>query len=221
MDRPGIESLYAQIVDNVETSRVTRAQKGASAKGRAGLQLRNLLIKLLSGVECEVSAEVEGSRMYTEESTSVQAIEHKLSKVLAFLAESGDDIFFTDLGNAIRRVRSVGEPVYISVRDKFNAPQFYGCGPGTDIVNTAGHLLLEKGGAMDHDDGDNYYKSPAELVKLSAGIEKMRGSGRMGAASHEAIFLRGHQGRHVPLGVFGTLFSAFDYFQIKPYAIWR
>ncbi len=221
LDCPGIESLYAQIVDCLETSHVTTTQKSTGAKAGGALRLKNFLIKMLSGVEGEVSAEVTGSRTSTEQSTSVQTIEQKLSKVLAFLKESGEDHFFTDLGEASRHVQDKGVAVFVNVHDKFNAPQFSGGGIGTDLVNASGYLVLEKGGAADYDYRDDCYKHPTAPITLSAGIKKMRGGGVMAITSHEAIFIRRLGGRHVPLCIFGSLNGTSEFLQIKPFAIWK
>jgi len=145
LDGPGIQSLYAQIVDSIETSRLTTTQKGISAKAGVALRLKNLLLKL-SGVEGEASAEASASRTQTEQSTRVQTTEQTLLKLRTFLTESGEGSFFTDLAAAMRRVAASGEPAFIGIRDKFNAPQFYGGAIGSDSVNAAGYLVLEKGG---------------------------------------------------------------------------
>jgi hypothetical protein len=92
---------------------------------------------------------------------------------------------------------------------------------GSDSVNAVGYLILEKGGADDYDYGDDYYKRSMVMVRLSANIKKMRTGGPMAATSHDAIFIRGFGGHHVPLGVFGTLSGTPEYLQIKPFAIWR
>jgi hypothetical protein len=221
LDGPGIESLYAQIVDTVETSHTTTTQKGIAAKVGAGLRLKNFLVKLLSGLEGEGSTEVTGSRARTEQSTRVQTVEYRLASVLDFLSKSGEDCFFTSLGEASRHLQTADGPVFINVQDGFNAPQFYGGALGSDSVNADGYLLLEKGGASDYCYGDNYYKQSTAVVKLSASISKMRTGGAMSATSHEAVFIRGFGGRHVPLCVFGTLSGTSDYLQIKPFAIWK
>jgi hypothetical protein len=221
LDGPGIESLYAQIVDTVETSRTMTTQRGVAAKIGAGVRLKNFVVKLLSGLEGEISAEVTGSRARTEQSTTVQTIEHRLESVIGFLSESGDDYFFTKLADASRRLQTADGPIFINIRDNFNAPQFYGRALGADSVNATGYLLLEKGGTGDYNYGDDYYRQSTAVVKLSASIEKMRTKGAMGATSHEAVFIRGFGGRHVPLCVFGTLSGTSDYMQIKPFAIWK
>jgi hypothetical protein len=221
LDGPGIESLHAQIVDAVETSRTMTTQRGVAAKVGAGLRLKNFMVRLLSGLEGEASAEVTGSRAQTEQSTRVQTVEHRLERVINFLSESGGDCFFTNLSDASRCLQTADSPVFINIHDSFNAPQFYGGALGADAVNATGYLLLEKGGADDYSYGDDYYKQSTAAVKLSASVEKMRAKGAMGATSHEAVFIRGFAGRHVPLCVFGTLSGTSDYMQIKPYAIWK
>lgn len=221
LDRDGIESLYAQIVDAVETSRTTTIQNGAGAKVGAVLRMKNSLVKLLSGLEGEASAEVTGSRSRTEQTTKVETIEQRLQSVLEFLTKSGEDHFFTGLAEASRRLQTTDGTVFISIRDHFNAPQFYGGSLGADSVNATGYLLLEKGGAADYCDGDDYYKQATTEVKLAAGIRNMRFGGSIGSTSHEAVFFLGFAGRRVPLGVFGTLSGTSDYLQIKPFAIWK
>jgi hypothetical protein len=88
-------------------------------------------------------------------------------------------------------------------------------------VNTDRVLRLEKGGPLDYQDADDYYKHPTERVILEPGIGKMRGGGIMGQTSHEARIFQGHSGRNVPLSIFGTLSYTPEYFHIKPFAIWK
>jgi hypothetical protein len=220
LDRPGIESLYAQIVEAVETSRTTTTQKGLAAKGGTKLALKNLVMKL-TGFEAELSAEVTGSRAQTEQATKVQTVEHKLGKLLDYLGKSGEDYFFTTLNEAVKRLARANGTVFISVQDTFNAPQFYGRAIGTDLVNAEGYLLLEKGGSGEYHYGDDYYKQSGALIRLSASITKMRSGGVMGATSHEAVYIRGFGGQHIPLCIFGALSGTSDYFHIKPFAIWK
>jgi hypothetical protein len=221
LDRPGIESLCAQIDGALETSRTTATRKGVAAKVGAKAHLRSFFLKVLTGLEGDVSAEVTGSGSRTEQSTTRQTAENRLRVVLDFLSESGEGRFFTSLSEAARHLRSASGPVFVSIQDTFNAPQFYGGRTGADSVNACGHLLLEKGGTGDYCDRDDYYKQPTALVKLSASVSKMRTGGAMGISSHEAIFIRGFGGRHVPLHVFGMLSGTSEYMQIKPLAIWK
>jgi hypothetical protein len=144
--------------------------------------LKNLLLKL-SGVEGEASAEASASRTQTEQSTRVQTTEQTLLKLRTFLTESGEGSFFTDLAAAMRRVAASGEPAFIGIRDKFNAPQFYGGAIGSDSVNAAGYLAPQKGGPSDYSDADDYHKKSTASVTLSASTAKMRSAGMMAATS--------------------------------------
>src|ERR1019366_1241119 len=175
----------------------------------------------VSGLEGEVSAEVAGSRNRTEQSTMAHATENKLSHVLDFLTKTDEVPFFNELGAATRHVQRADEPVFVNIHDTFNAPQFYGAALGTSAVNGDGYLLLEKGGAADYSDSDDYYRQSVARVTLSANVTKLRTPGSMARGSHEAVFLRGFAGRKVPLSIFGTLSGTTEYFQIKPFAIWK
>jgi hypothetical protein len=217
LDRPGIDSIYAQIVESTETGRVTSVQRGTDVKARAGVRLKNLLLKMVGGLEGDVSAEVSGSKMRTEQSTTVQATEQRLRQILTFLGK--ERYLFTNLPDATRHVQETNEPTFISFQDKFNAPQFYGNGVGVDTVNAEGYLRLERG--MDYNDRDDYYKQSTALLKVSASIKKMAEGPVMAVTSHAAIFLRGFRGRGVPLWIFGNLSHTSDYYQIKPFAIWK
>ena len=81
VDVPGIESLYAQIVDAAGTSRTTTGQKAISAKVGSGLRLRNFLVTLLRGLGDEASAALTASHAWTEESTRVQTAERRFRGV--------------------------------------------------------------------------------------------------------------------------------------------
>lgn len=221
LDHTGIESLYAQAVESLETSRVTTVKRELSAKGRAGARFRNVLVKMLTGFEAEVSAEGTGSETRIEQRTTLRTIEQKLNAIIEFLSKSGKGYYFTNLADAVRHVQARQEQVFLNIHERFNAPQFFGHASGFDRVNADRYLLFQKGGALDYDDSDSYYRQTTAVIKLSASIDKMRAGPVMGATSHEAVFLRGFGGRGVPLSVFGTLTDAGEYFQIKPIALWK
>jgi len=221
LDHRSIESLYAQAVESLETSRVTTVKRELSAKGRVGARFRNVLIKMLTGIEAEVSAEATGSATRIEQRTTSRAIEQTLNDVIEFLDKSGKGYYFTSLADAIRHVRARKEQAFLNIHETFNAPQFFGHASGVDRVNADRYLLFQRGGALDYDYSDNYYRQPTAVVKLSASVDKLRAGPVMGATSHEAVFRRGFGGRAVPLSVFGTLTDACEYFQIKPIAIWK
>jgi hypothetical protein len=214
VDVPGIESLYAQIVDAAGTSRTTTAQKGLSAKVGSGSRLRNFLVTLLRGLGGEASAALTASHAWTEESTRVQTAERRVERVVDLLSKYGHDYFFTSLSEASRRLQTTDVPVFINILDSFNAPQLYWRWLGTDRVNSDGYLLLEKGGAVDYNYADDYYKQFSALVRLSASTKKM-----MTRALWRSYYFRDFAGGHVPFGVFGILSGPSDYLQIKPFAI--
>jgi hypothetical protein len=221
LDVPGIESLYAQLADDLETSRVRTTQKGVAAKAATGVKLRNFVMKLLAGLEGELSAEISGSGTITEQTTRVLSIENKLARVRAFLGDKAGGLIFRDLGEASRYLQKAGGKVFVDVRDEFNAPQFYGGAGGAASVTTEGYLLLEKGGASDYRDQDDYYRRPSAELTVLANVNKMRCGSVMGSSSHDAHFFRKCGGRRILLNVFGSLAGNSEFLQLKPFAIWR
>jgi hypothetical protein len=150
-------------------------------------------------------------------------IERKLSELVRVLEKTGQPVYFANLIEAANQAAVSKRKVFVDIEEEFNAPQFLGSSSGHAHVNDSGYLVLERGGSLDHDDRDDYYKRSKIHVTLSASVTKLRGSSHgMPATGHEAIFLRSHRGRHIPLRVFGTFVSlGEDSYQIKPYAIWR
>jgi hypothetical protein len=212
IDASGIEGLYAQTVDRLQTELSTTVEKGRSGRVGAAARLRNLLVTIL-GPEIEFNGDLSASRKTTEQSKQIQSTEQMLASLIATLGEMGEPTIFSQLAKATRHADSTGSTVYINTEDEFDAPQFYSS-DGVRIVNEEGYLILEKGGAFDYEPGDNYYKKEllSRLVKLSASILKMPAASR--------VLFRGFGGRRVPLGVFGAITATPAYFQIKPYAIW-
>ena len=221
LDGPGIDSLYAQTVKAVETSRTLTTQKARDTKISAGVKLKNLLVRLIAGVEAEAAGEYGRSKTHARASTRVRTIEHRLQAVISFLKQSTEFRVYEDLHDACRYAKAADLPVFVNVRETFNAPQFRAGAAGAIAVNATGYLLLEKYAATDYRYNDDYFKAPSAPVKMSANVAKMRGGGPIGASSHEARYFAGYAGRDVPLSVFGTLAATPQYFQIKPFAIWR
>jgi hypothetical protein len=219
LDGPGIESLYAQTVERTETERSNSVERTVGGRGGAAIRLKSLLLKALGGPEVEVTGEVSGSRKRTEQFKHTYVVEQKLADLVTELRRIGVPALFTDLGEASRHADSAGKSVYVDVRERFNAPQFY-VGDGVGTVNNDGYLILEKGDSVDYEYRDVYFKRPSRIVTVSASILKMPMSSRgMARAGHDSILFRG--GRDVPLGLFGAMTATPSCFQIKPYAIWR
>jgi hypothetical protein len=130
LDDQGIERFYNQSVSMVETSRVTRKQTGVDAKTVGKARFKHVLIKMLSGLDGEASGEIKGSRVDVEESASAYSIEQKLRRLMQSLEES--NLLFTSLAEATRHARASKEIACINIREEFNAPQFYGNGPGVE-----------------------------------------------------------------------------------------
>jgi len=218
LDQEGIHSLYAQCVARLEVERSTTIEKTIAGKAGIGAKLKNLLLKAIAGTDFEVNGEVSGSRKSLEQSKQVVRVENELAGLLKVLEHAGEPTFFTTLSAAARRVRQSSSKVFISVEDRFNAPQFRADSSGGSVI-TDGFLALEIGVGDDYDYRDDYYKNIQIPVVLRAGVDKMP-TGCFERSSHLATYIKGHRGSHFPLRVFGAMMHTPAYFQIKPYAIW-
>jgi hypothetical protein len=223
LDAPGIEGLYAQTVDRLEVEHSTAVEKARSGRLGAAARLKSLFAACLAGGEFEISGDVRGSRKTTEQSKQLQSTEQRLASLIATLKGLGEPTIFSELASAARHTESTGTSVFMNIEDEFDAPQF--CSPaGASLVTNDGYLILEKGGALDYEPGDHYYKRErlSRPLTMSASILKMPFSSKgMPSTGHDARYLQGFSGRRVRLGVFGLISATPSYFQVKPYAIWR
>jgi hypothetical protein len=220
LDEQGIQSLYAQTVQRLEVEHSTTIERALGGKAGGAARFRNLLLKVLGGPELELTGELSGSRRRTEQSRNTQTVEQKLDSLLDALRQIRETaLFFSDLRDAATHLEHPRTSVFVRIEDDFDAPQFIG-GNGSESVNEAGYLILQKGGPGHYNYGDDYYRDPSLPIKLHASVSKMSGGG-MAGSSHLAVYFRGFNGREIPLGVFGAMAKTPAYFHIKPYAIWR
>jgi hypothetical protein len=218
LDVRGIESLYAQTTERVETELVETHKKTKQEKIDMKLGLGRL-IGALFGLDVGVTTGFEALQGRIEESKSQLTVENKLSRLIAYLGERGDE-YFEELPNAAAKVSQTQQKAYIRVADLFDAPQFYSHGPGAADVNGSRAVLFVKK-PPEYDPSDSYFKNDPNSFVMSAGIDNLtRLRGGMGATSHEALFFRGLLGRRIPLYLFGVLMHLDNLnFQIKPFAI--
>lgn len=221
LDKPGIESLYVQTVEQLEIEHASILESTIEGKASITATIKNALIKLLGGPDLEGGGELSGSRKRIQEARSTFTIEHKLNNLLTFLKNIREPVLFTSLRKATEHVNETGKKVFVSIEDRFDAPQFISGVSGAVTVNSVGYVLFEKGRLGNYDFSDDYYKNPHVQLAMVANIDKfMRSEGCMTPMGHDARFLGGFRGANIPLGVFGSLCVAADSYQIKPYAIW-
>lgn len=231
-DTDGVESLYAQTVDRLETEFVQTRERGGSGKitGKAGL---GKLLSALLGVDIAAEAEASLLRKHIDAVKSSLAPEHKLHSLLSYL-DKNEASFSRDLAQAAYAAIEGGPPVFVACTARFDMPQFRDSPDPVSIVNQVKAVLFEIGDppaltgdrlpARDtYDHADQYFSRKAHpRIVMSASLNKFsRLSGFMGPISHDAIYFRACGGRDVPLNVFGYLVPFRQLFhQLKPYAIW-
>lgn len=222
LDKLGIESLYVQTVEQLEIEHTSTLESTIKGKARITATIKNALIKLLGGPDLEGGGEVSGSRRRVQEARSMLTIEHKLNDLLAFLKDIGEPAMFSSLRKATEHVNERETKVFVSIKDRFDAPQFLSGVSGAVNVNSVGYVLFEKWGpAGRYDFSDDYYKNPQIQLAMVANVDKFpRSEGCMEPMGHDARFFGGFLGANIPLGVFGSLCRVADSYHIKPYAIW-
>jgi hypothetical protein len=217
-DDEGIESLYAQTTDRVETELTESRSKMGRGEVRLKVGFGNFLTTLLGLKEAAGSTKLETVRGQIEEAKSRLSVEHKLERLSQYLVESRQ--CYQDLYEAAHNASEPGRPVFIRIEEKFDAPDFYIGGGGTEAINSSKSIIFTIENR--YEDSDRYFKRQHFRFIMPASLENFRrGKGFMRATSHEAIAFRGLKGEQIPLGVFGYLIRHNSTVcQIKSYAIW-
>jgi hypothetical protein len=218
LDSEGIESLYAQTTDRVETELTESRTK----EGRGGVGLKvgfgNLLTGLLGLKEVAADTKLEMVHSQIEQAKSRLSIEHKLQALSKYMIRAGQCL--EDLTKAAESASEPGQPIFIQVAEKFDAPDFFAGKMDYEAINSSKAIVFTRGGQ--YEPSDSYFKKPSFRFTMPASLEKFpRLKGFMGITSHEAIAFRGFGGKNIPLGIFGYLIRyKSPVCQIKPYAIW-
>ena len=226
LDEPEIESLYAQTIEKLNIPGKAKLEKAFSGRPSVLLRFKNMMNKLLRRTDVECSNNVTDSLVRPRISKHVLTIDRKLGDLITSVPKLGRPIFFDTLSDAIREAKRSRHKVFVSIHDKFEAPQFYPGSGGADDVNAQGYLILDKRRAGIYDSRDDYYRGPQMYVSAVANWSKLPRSARSMPYSTDASILLtdfgrfGFAGHDVPLHIFGTLTANTDYCQVKPYAIW-
>lgn len=222
LDNDGIDSLYSQTVDRLETEFTLSRERDKSGKLKTSIGIGKLLSTLLGIAEIggETELTIGGKRI--DETKSRFTPEQKLLALEQFLQNLETDSFFENLPKAAITSQESGKGVFIKISEKFNMPQFSE-GNGVDNINRDKSIAFVIGQFdKDHDFSDTYFKKTQYTFILTAGLEKTtRSSHGMSQTGHDGVIFRAYGGKNVPLNVFGYMIPLSKYsFQIKPYAIW-
>jgi hypothetical protein len=212
LDVFGIESLFAQTVDRVETE-FTESHKAGSKDG-AGVKFGiGKGVAALLGFDAGAKLDTEKTRSNLSSTKSILTVENKLARLITYLKASDD--LASSLAAAIAGALDNKSSVFLKCWAEFDMPQMrQQHAGGIDLINQDGAALFEM-------------TSPGRCKKVSmaaslAKFPRARDE-RLGRISHEALFFQGHKGRNVPLNLFGSLRQiavAECQCQIKPYALW-
>jgi hypothetical protein len=211
LDVPGIESLFAQTVDRVETEFTESRKKGS--KDSAGVKLGiGKAIATLLGLEAGAKLDTEKTRSNLQSMKSTLTVENKLSRLLEYLVAS--DSLIRNLAEAVGIAMERKSSVFLQCKAHFDMPQMLRWDGGIDLINEDGAVLFE----MTSHGKCKKVSMAASLAKFPRAREE-----RLGRISHETLFFTGYKGRNVPLNLFGSLRQidvAETLCQIKPFALW-
>jgi hypothetical protein len=249
LDREGIDSLFAQTTERVETQFVTEREGNREGKLTLGAA-----VKALFFADANASTELTVSGRKMEQVTATLSVEQKLAGLIRYLNRFENEKYFDEIRQAISQCSQQKMTVFINIVTEFDIPQFYwGRDYGIKAVNhekiisfeispsphrprttTANEVYIGGTPTSSHEDSydafDSYfkrqpftYKTSKPRVLMSASFNKFTrmSDGTMNPIGHDAIIWGEHKGRDVSLGVFGSLNSVGNNkYQIKPYAIW-
>jgi hypothetical protein len=249
MDSAGIDSLFAQTTERLETQVVT--EKENALAGKVGL---GAAFKALFFANANASAELSASGRKMEQVTATLSVEQKLAGLIRYLNRFENEKYFDEIQQAISQCSQQKMTVFVNIETEFDIPQFYwGKDYGVKTVNQEKIISFEispsplrpkdaptnvvdvRGTLMpSYEDSyyssDSYfkkqpftYKSSKPRVLMSASPNKFTRitDSTMNTIGHDAMIWGGHNGKDVLLGVFGSLNGVGDNkYQIKPYAIW-
>jgi hypothetical protein len=222
LDSDGIESLYAQTVERLETELTQSREHDKSGTVKANIGIGRLLGSMIGLVDMGAATELSISGKQVNEAKMRFTLEQKLSALIQYLQSLEGKEFFDYLPQAAIQAEKQGEGVFISVAEKFSMPQF-SQGDGVSNINRDQAISFTIGQTdKDHEFSDTYFKKTQYTFFMTASLNKTtRSREGMRATGHDAIFFREHKGKDVPLNVFGYLIPLSKYtYQIKPYAIW-
>ena len=228
LDEQGIESLYAQLTDEIILEQRIKATKTntGSIKAKAGL---SGLFKDLFSADIEAGGERTGS--IDNEKTITYSYEQKLKKIIEITSET--DNYYSSLYSATTPHPQSSSLTLINVFETFYSRLDFRSHEAFEYLYECGYLEFETGDRPPSEEtkitysvpydtytySDNYYKKSIYRVVMSMKLDKMRTSWR-GMTSHLAVALRGSNGK-LKLGVFGQIRNVDNlYFQIKPFAVW-
>lgn len=222
LDSEGIDSLYAQTVEKLETEFTQSQEHEKSGKVKANIGIGKSLGVMLGLVDLGAETELYLNGKQISEAKMCFTLEQKLSALMEYLESVKGTEFFEHLPQAAIQAEKQSKGLFIKVVEKFNMPQFFQGDDGVSKINSDQSISFIIGQVNgDHEFPDTFKKTQytffmmASLNKMTRSREGMRPTG------HDAIFFREFKGKDVPLNVFGYLIPLNKYtYQIKPYAIW-
>jgi len=179
LDATGIDSLYAQTMESVETEITIARGKKRSTKIGGKASLGQTLSKVFGLPELAVQTDFAQATDSSEIIKTYRTAEQKLANVIRYLEQLGAPAFYSDVHAAAENCTNTGQSTYICIGERFDLQGFRGgSDAGIELINRQGAMVFEKDQRPDdYDDSDNYYKKP-EKVPITMAASLRRSGGR-------------------------------------------
>lgn len=226
LDEAGINSLFAQTTDRLETERseTRKKAKSESLVAKLGIGAPLAFLQLL---KADFQAKTENSNGSDESSKSILTPEQKLRRLIEYLQGEPHDQLITDISVATHSAVGASRPVFLLTTTTFDLPQFYS-EEGFASVNDTQTVLWRRPTAKEGgwDTFSSFVSSMEDgrdtKIIMTTSLHKHPSAydGKLGRTSHDAVMFRALKGMDVPVSIFGLLSHLPDGFHIKPFAIW-
>jgi hypothetical protein len=209
LDSAGIDSLFAQTVERVETEFSESRKTGIKDSAGVKFGLGKAIVALL-GLQASAKLDMEKMRSKLESSKSTLTVQNKLTRLFAYLRAS--EKLLLNIAVAVMAAVEQKSSVFLECQDEFDMPQM--AGGIIDRINEDGAVLFE-------------ITTFGRCRKLSmvaslAKFPRVRNE-RLGRLSHEALLFQKDAGHQISINLFGNLRkinAAQGHFQVKPFALW-
>lgn len=221
IDADGIDSLYAQIVNEVviENEIETGKRSNGSAKGSFSARVNELF-------NTDVNLIGEREVIHSSRQKTMIPYESKIQLLYDYIIQHENLI---DEYSKIKGKYQTKKQNFVLFSSCFDTT--LDCQNWENSmyqIGKYGYVPLYKAPSESfdgYDYRDSYYKKSMMYqtkITMNLGIQKMIGYSSYAMTSHLAVLFRSYRGKDIPLGVFGHIYRlAEDLFQIKPYAVWR
>jgi len=219
LDKIGIDMFFEQIFGSI-TTEITDGV-GKKKKGDVGINAKlGSILKAFSPIDPNANTNIG-----FENSSSISIKKNidsigRLDVLINYLVEHKVEFYFSDISNAVNYCNA-GNSAFVNIDDTFDIVQWFLPNKNPiDAINEDKAISFQYCNQNSYDESDSYFKRIDVKIPMMASLNKFYPPREyFGQTCHEAAYFRGFGGKKIKLNVIGQLNNAYEYFQIKPFAI--